>query len=215
MGQRHQIYAILPYTFKQQKEFNWGEEKPEYVDSNVVALHHQWLYGTLPLRRLNQLFAFYQKGHTYKFHVFNKEGSFSGLAEKALQTLYSLDIEEGQFYGVSLLMNDAAKNPRLGDNNDGITIIDFREAGKPKYAFMFLHRAFETAPFQALSAEDYVRSYYNEEEYAQLGYEEEAKTDTEAAISELLSALAPYPVLSTKEVQAVFPSMFEKKETRT
>lgn len=43
MGQRHQIYAVLPYKFKQLKEFVWGDKKEEYVDSNIVVLHHFYL----------------------------------------------------------------------------------------------------------------------------------------------------------------------------
>lgn len=213
MGQRHQIYAVLPYTFQQLKEEVWKEgAKKEYIESNTVALYHGWFYGTLPLRQLKQVFKFYEKGKNEQYHIFNESGQYcSGSPEDALKSLYSIDLESGGYHSVLVEPNIVAQDPRRADNNDGITVIDFRKEKEPKYAFMFFDDYDgERIPYQPLSAEQYVRSYYNDNYYKEHEKSEEYKQKWEKEIKKLVSFFDDYAVLTQAELEDIFPIMFKK-----
>ena len=193
-GQRHQIYA--QYTANNKKE--------------MVALHHQWLYGTLPLRSLVNVI---------KFHKANEEGIllFRHMIEDLLKTIYSINIDDGSF---SQAVNETEYQKkankdgnfdfRLGDNNDGITILSLpSKQGKIGYCFMtfcgcdgkYNENVKDYIPY---SAKEYLEFYYKEEyeEYDELfikGMELVKYIDENAQL------------LTIEEVRAMFPNIAELK----
>lgn len=157
MGMRHQVYVVLP------------TEHPLAKKTPVVGLHHQWLYGHTAARQLARFLTFVQKAGTSMSHPL-----LSGFDDplKILTAIYTCDPEAGYFSNVHPFVGEDAevcKNPLLGDNNEGITVIDLRKLsikngkrrGKIAYAFVsFGHKDFvENTP---MSAREYVHGYYPE-----------------------------------------------------
>ena len=154
---RHQVYVVLP------------TEHPLAKKTPVVGLHHQWLYGHTAARQLARFLTFVQKAGTSMSHPL-----LSGFDDplKILTAIYTCDPEAGYFSNVHPFVGEDAevcKNPLLGDNNEGITVIDLRKLsikngkrrGKIAYAFVsFGHKDFvENTP---MSAREYVHGYYPE-----------------------------------------------------
>lgn len=212
MGQRHQIYCKIPYEFQQMKDYDFNEaSKGEKVPNDIVALHHQWLYGFGPLLKLKQFLDFFNKGIKNPYFVFGKDGLYQrGNVENALQSLYSLDFDTGDYSGLSILTNMEAKNPLCGDNNDGISIIDVSDSENPKYAFMHFADWRGVERLKPLTAEQYVRSYYNESHYKDNEVDAKEVEDIEKEISVLVSYFDNVPLLTERECELLFPSMFVK-----
>lgn len=193
MGQRHQIYGVFKFTDLSGKE-----------TVTRVALHHQWLYGRQALHLLANVLEFDKKA---KRHSPFRDGMDNEL--EALTALYSMDAKGGYFHTVHDL--NGSVNPLHGDNNDGITIIDFTEK-EPRYCFMSLpdnghgDRLEKMVP---LSAADYIRAYYFEGCYF---YEKcpDAIKKIEKEIERLLKRLQPYNVMTLSKVKELFPAMFLK-----
>lgn len=216
MGQRHQFYVKLPFEVHQEKE-RWEQNletgrfemiKKDFLQHPVVALHHQWHYGTLPLKSLKRLLDFYNKSMAsdYDYSLFKKT---YGNADD-IKMILSVDAEHGEITNFSLESFDVALNPLLADNNDGITIVDLSQ-DKPKYAFMFLKDK-----EKVLSAEDYVRYYYNGKEYTRFiaqglsGWDIEHAKKWEEMVLGTLSYYEDIDMLTIEEVKAMFPAMYEE-----
>jgi hypothetical protein len=187
MGERHQIYIRLPYKFVQQ--VSWSSK--ETIENDIIALHHQWLSGFGPVTKLKQFADFFHKGKNEEFFIFT-EHSYQN-PQLAAQSLYNLDIENGHYYPTSILDYNITKNPKLADNDHGITVIDLKEKGILKYCFMFLHN------LNPLSAKSYIDVYYPDRELLKedLLYKES-----------LVNYLENLSVLSSNEVRNIFPGMF-------
>ena len=220
MGQRHQIYLKTPYQFNQENGIDDESKQKVFAKNNIVALHHQWLYGTLPLQQLSQFIKFYNKGIEDQYFVFGNKGDLSGNPEEALKNLYSLNFENG-IYTSSVYIEDydLATNPLMGDNNDGITIIDVSKPEEPRYCFMFLHPENDSTGPKPLSAEEYVRTYYNENEYKEnqhwQGRDQEIER-MESLIQKLVTTFQAeknFKLLSQSEVETIFPTLYKSQET--
>lgn len=190
MGQRHQVYIVV-------KD---GDE------TKVHGIHHQWLYGRQAIQMLGNALKLNAKSGEY--------GPFrrsAHNASEALAAVYSLDVSEGYYHQTHVLEDGETLDPRTGDNNDGITIIDFR-GRKPKYCFMNLGSGDTTimkAPaLTPLTAEQYVRLYYPTNETWYESYEKH-RVEIEKEIAKKLKPLSRYGVLTIAEVKAIFPEMFE------
>lgn len=205
MGQRHQIYVVLPYTFAQKKSYHSNE----YVQSNIVAIHHQWLYSFLPITRVAQFARFYEK------HV-NTESTYgvflsrtSENPENAVAALISFHWEKGVYSECHFLENEFAVNPLFADNNDGITIIDLREKGKFKYCFMFLNEWEGEIPgMTPLSARGYLKAYFDDYDPSNPEWPQKEVIYIEAQIEKVESL----PLLTLEEVKEIFPAMYVEKE---
>lgn len=212
MGQRHQIYCKLPYEFQQKKDYA-DLLNPQYVPSDMIALHHQWMYGFGPLQQMKQFFEFHAKGVESPYYLFGEDGKHgSGNPENALKSLYSLDLSQGTYSELTPLSNEEAKNPLYADNNDGISIIDVSSPSSPKYAFMFFGSAENgIEALKPITAEQYVRSYYNEEHYTSEDFKDDTIKDYESAIAELSSYFNNISLLTERECELLFPSMYVKE----
>ncbi len=150
MGQRHQIYVVLPNNHPDRQK-----------GKGIIGIHHQWLYGHTAVRLAERLlkFVLVAKGE------YNPWCSAIRRAEDMLSACYSCDPDEGYYHDVHILEHGEPQDPRKGDNNDGITVFDLRrltgKRGSIRYCFSsFGHNGLpELTP---LSAREYVRAYYPE-----------------------------------------------------
>jgi hypothetical protein len=165
MGQRHQIYVALPPCGLchgvgvrsdgiGQGHDRTPEGKPKcngcsgtgYRFGRVIGIHHQWLFGRTALRLLRNFLLALDRAESPRDLL-----GTMGDPQKLLAMAYSFDPERGYFSNVHTLEAECS-DPMLGDNNDGITVIDLRAltdptesttppAGKIKVGMMFLDGA--------------------------------------------------------------------------
>ena len=114
MGQRHQIYVKLP-------KVDYNPNNCNNRPTKVIGIHHQWLFGATAMRMLNLLIKFVLNSRIEYCELL---GSNLKDAVHVLKTLYSVDHDKGYFHRTCVLEDGECKDPRLGDNNNGITIID-------------------------------------------------------------------------------------------
>lgn len=120
MGQRHQAYLRLPEVYYNSDNVN---NRPQ----RNVGLHHQWLYGYGAVNALYRFLAWVKKDSDNLRYISHDENG-------AFEAAYSFDHELGYYHRVHTLTKEDSKDPNLGDNNNGITVIDL--AGKiPGYCF--------------------------------------------------------------------------------
>ncbi len=159
MGQRHQIYVKMPENL------------------GVGGLHHQWLYGMRAVEGLARVVAFYKKTMPDPDDKFASGPLHSNTAYgcarqiEAIRSIYSLDQETGDWSYLHNLHEGCERgetpseclDPRNGDNNDGITIIDLSTPRVFKYCFMnicHLEGEIEPKKLTPLSAREYLLCYY-------------------------------------------------------
>lgn len=208
MGQRHQIYVALPEKY-------YYEGNPNNRPQTVIGIHHQWLYGYNAIRRLRNFVEFY-KNSDKKYGPFSPKTSVDH-AMGALTALYSIDVQDGYYHGVHDIYEDGKGvecfDPRKGDNNNGITIIDLTQP-ELKYCFMSvghlecLDKTMENRykNFSPMSAEDYLLLHYPKIRSIQ-EVDPDAETFRLEAIR-CLEELEPSKVLKLSEVKKLFPAMF-------
>lgn len=174
-----------------------------------IVLHNQWLYGCIALELLILLLATIEEHVSKEDPTMCIEGTEEALLSKAEEKHCSE-------------YNCIGWDPMLGDNNNGITVIDARDASHPKYCFMAIHSYTECLDFcpedvrrvlikkrygeyqpargYPLSASDYIDLHYPPRE-------EEPKFKF---IAQLKAALAKYTVLTPAECFEQFPTVYEK-----
>ena len=214
MGQRHQIYLALPPCSLCEgtgKRLDGMEVRggcngcggKGWMHGKVVGVHHQWLYGHTAIKQLGRALSFIKADMAMKSSGKLSSGYVDPVG--ILKGIYSCIPEEGYFHEVHPL-EDECEDPRRGDNNDGITILDARgiRDGRLGYAMMALedgNEGKEKLPeFVPVDACAYVNSYYPRE-----------KRDMN-----LVKLIAPLlknvldsgaTLLSAKDVGEIFPSL--------
>ncbi|KAK0190980.1 hypothetical protein F5146DRAFT_1121358 [Armillaria mellea] len=144
MGQRHQVSAIAKVIPK-------GYTRAYY--RCIAAWHHQWCYGTLPLKATRRFLTLLKQKN-------NAEIVLDEIRRDPADPYF----HRGTFLGPIL---EADMGSTEGDNNDGITVIDVSDALKPAYRFVSvngLEAAGDVPDMAPLSAEQYVRAYYPKED---------------------------------------------------
>lgn len=225
MGQRHQIYAA----------FRPGN-KGKFA---VVGAHHQWLYGRTAVQqasRVMQLMSgLFSKGREDRADYDHYNPFWTKqTAHRTLDSLYSFIPEDGYYSGVVLFYGDQdngeTKDPRRGDNNDGITVFDFRDMSNLGYCFMRLPNDGDTTISKAtggvpMSAREYMSLYYSLRDGMALGQYEEyilkhaeskrqkAKAwrwikDNRAECRNMLRKFNKWRVMSEADCLKIFPAMF-------
>jgi hypothetical protein len=200
MGQRHQLY----YRYYDQKD------KDTEVKPYMVSFHNQWLYGSLPLRRLKYVLQ-YNKSAGDKYKFTEKDSYITGRLgsdpTKILECLITINAQDGVADHVinttdETLLKSGFHDPRRGDNNDGITVVDFTVGKKPAYAFVNINEGDGEGTkdyLEALSAERYALCYYakNSKEWKAFGINGLVKyIDRNARL------------LTTEELAKLFPDMY-------
>ncbi|KAF8971382.1 hypothetical protein BDZ97DRAFT_1913870 [Flammula alnicola] len=168
MGQRHQVYIIarvVPHG---------NPDKPNY--RCIGALHHQWCYGSLPLKAATRFLTLMKQkdnAEIIREEVRALNGLYGSTMREVpvipntpcpftsflLSSAWTTDLSEpDNMYGSNTMRLPAKVGTLEGDNNDGITVIDVTDPETPSYCFVFLD---ERKP---ISATQYIRTYYPETE---------------------------------------------------
>jgi len=152
MGQRHQIYVALPAAGS-----GYGSNRSE----RVIGIHHQWLYGHTAVHMAKRFLTFVDRARETDGRWHPIVSGFQS-PMNILRAIYSSDPDIGYYHDVHDLEGELG-DPRLGDNNDGITVFDLRalpeKRGPISYCFVsFGHKGLpELVP---ISARSYCRAYY-------------------------------------------------------
>ena len=192
MGQRHQFY------FKT-RCYNDSDNKPE-----IIAFHSQWCYGSMPLWRMKWLLEFNEK--TDKFTKLDGKDAFGDISSvfKCLLScntngFFSRIHDTTDETRITRGKNKGITDPRMGDNNDGITVMNFTIKGKPAYAFIDILNDDQPYFLEPLTARDYALIYYKE-------------TDSEwkkYGIPKLIKYIGRRArLLTVEELNAMFPTMY-------
>ena len=208
MGQRHQIYVMLP-------------EEAARDGKRIIGIHHQWLYGHTAVRMAERFLTFVNKADR-NHHPFAR-----GWEPQIdmLKSIYSCDPDEGYYHNVHILEDGEPEDPRMGDNNDGITVFDLRNLGKKRgkisYCFSTLYEHdverepayMGIVPFTPLSARQYCRLYYPEhvDEVRKPGFAIIRNADgTENEPENRVRRLERFhtPVMTPKALHGIWPNVF-------
>lgn len=200
MGQRHQIYVKFPGKL------------------GVAGFHHQWLYGMTAIESLSRVVEFHKNQGEYGPL---KQDVAYGLDRQCdvITSLYSTDHITGYWHYVHNLLKEEdlgpISDPRNGDNNDGITVIDVSN-GDFRYCFMsigHLEGEVDPKPFVPLTAREYLLCYYPKflDKKARQGKELDQET-FDRVLHRLLLVEENSKVLTLAEVKKIFPNMFCKSK---
>lgn len=244
MGQRHQVFVKIvnpvKYLRDPKKELVKQFGTKEY---SILAYHNQWLYGRSALANCIRLLNFGKqftkeektsdKGFgCYQSPICPKgiEANFQTTKElveaigfimnyNAVKTPFT-DAGIGNSYYIGKLDEGINFDFTLGDNNDGITIIDVVEN---KYCFMNIYdqekKSYSVRDLKQnipYHAKDYVRAYYGETKSSINPYYIEKKTDKQIANvlssnirynAKCIKPFEKFEVLSIEEVKSMFPEM--------
>lgn len=163
MGQRHQVYLASKHI------------KHGVTNSNgytILPFHCQWSYGTLPLRAAFRILNWQKKAYDINkiICVDNRGGYFDWENEEdkvvlKAKSIISLDPSDYSIHSYHDIRGDNDGHSRtdftIGDNNDGITIIDLDSM---TYCFMFLSTSeHDYKVLQPITAREYLNVYYTQE----------------------------------------------------
>lgn len=257
MGQRHQIFLNVPNPVHCCYGSRVTDKMREYFGGGVTTIlpyHNQWLYGRSALQScLNALkhsIAVPSKNKTVKsaFGSFSSPFSMNGIdstfsdPEKFVAAIGFImnyipadtDFVEAGFLSSWYLGGDAPEMREdftMGDNNDGITIIDVITN---KYCFMNIstyknakgelsYSANDLPYLVPVSAHEYVKAYYGEtletcnpyhiREERKVAQNKTAKQlvkDIKNQNMKLVKQFAGFEVLTAEEVAVLFPKLSEK-----
>lgn len=215
MGQRHQVYLRVK---------NKNNDKTE-----VIGLHHQWLYGYTAVRLLRNYLTFVGASDS------SKAAATDYNPTKVLEGAYSFDPDRGYHHGVHAGedMKREAQDPRMGDNNNGITVIDLLDPDNPKYCFMSvghlecLHDSVQHPGdiqdnqelfyenFIPIDAEQWMKLHYGKNwkvEFRDSGDADDLQLLKD--ITEWLDFLNNFKVLGVQDCGEIFPDMIDDVKGR-
>lgn len=220
MGQRHQIYMLT------RERTGFDKKAGKTIKSGI---HHQWLFGKGASMKVAEVMEYQKKAVEFDYHPLNGTGIWNGdEPTECLHALYLLDGEGGFSTSVSRLGDWEKKQcerPDIGDNNDGITIYDFRDPKNPKYCMMNIGNqvlddedyrgSVSTLPsLTPVSAEEYVRAYYPEEgtKYQKENYDKKTWAKIQTQVRRIIKRTSPFTVMTLAECKKLFPKMYREAE---
>ena len=251
MGQRHQIFVKIANPIKH----IGGKPSQELVDLfgkgefTILPYHNQWLFGRSALQVcLNLLKHAAQFTHEEKTSTKPWGANHTALAPNGMK--YDFANPDKLTAAIAFILNylpvktefnkagmlnswylgkedpTMREDFRMGDNNDGITIIDvvenkycFMNINEPSYGIGEHSNSASDLPYLfPSSAHDYVRCYYGETPYTISRYKlDNAKENgvTPQALAKdfrngnkkLVRQFAKFGVLTLDEVMAMFPKV--------
>jgi hypothetical protein len=213
MGQRHQVYLRT-------KEKFYNKGNPNNQLPKTLAIHHQWLYGHTAIRLLHNFLKFADKDLKNTYASLND----SQTAMQILTHSYSFDASIAYYHGVSDITEETANDPRNGDNNNGITIIDY-EDGELKYCFLSVghlecmhktvcdpdeettkDRPFTYKNFEPIDVKEWMKLHYGE------NWNDNGEDSGE--IQGLIDFVSKFKLLSVKRLAEIFPDMVSKDKEK-
>lgn len=180
-----------------------------------IGLHNQWLYGCLALEMLIGFLSVISKSTSKSNPEMCDENTDEAIREYARS---------------NRCHDDIGWHPLREDNNNGITIIDARNASKPKYCFMGIHsyteclnaRLEDTSRILARRCEDEdgedsseatyqpCRGYpLSASDYIDLHYHPEMGSEHYVKIAGLKKTLKNCALLSPAECFGIFPELYK------
>lgn len=239
MGQRHQIYVKALNPYREAYGIDKDEFKAKYGTGKytIIAFHNQWLYGgSALLSALN--FLEFNDGFTKEQRLGNDDSTkhrgdgnpfhYQGVRYKASRSVkyyeqmvtaianlltQNTPFREKGWMGSFIINEDNDSDYRdsyeLGDNNDGITLIDTIEN---KYCFMNIgykeddeenHSVSIYEPNVPLTAKQYLEAYYPKSD--------SATQDDDLDNFKLITRFNRYKLMTKGDVKKMFPKMFKKQ----
>ncbi|THH20556.1 hypothetical protein EW146_g830 [Bondarzewia mesenterica] len=218
MGQRHQVYVVARVR---STNATLADAPAKY--RCIVALHHQWCYGRLPLlatRRFLTLVKFPEnaeiirweldhiqdKGEEKNKNKKNKKNTLCPYTAFLLSTSWtaSLADPENPYASSSFLFNPNMGSANM-DNNDGITVIDISDPLSPAYCYV------KRLPGgRPLTAKKYCRSYYPEPDPEELAKSDEQERAIEEHVAEVIASLDGEKVLEHRVLAETWPLEYRK-----
>jgi hypothetical protein len=223
MGQRHQAFIKVVNPVKLKRNYASKEDKAKARKIfgsgkyTMLAIHHQWLYGRSAIYNINHIFNITENMNEYT-NPFSDGYAFESLENYIRDIMMLLQVQtnpkhprgtgiERMVFLNSDCIDEKGKYDNrwdmrldftMGDNNDGISIIDSVER---KYCLMNIceqevgsNNVYELSKLEPSSAIQYVNAYYpNIDDIENNSY-----------CNELLKN---YPILKLKEIQTMFPKM--------
>jgi len=210
MGQRFQAYIKVPAVVYNDVD---GKPNPNNKPAQTYGIHHQWCYGFRALRLSANVLRFWeaeaQMENVIKDNSFSKlTGRLTDTPDKALAKIFGFDPEFG--YMAMTHEEGIWQNPYLGDNNDGIFVVDLENWSNPKYCFYTLNGTDSgLEAHQIVSASDYALSYHKGEA--------EVDTEFQSLIGEEMRVFDRFPEMTYAELHACFeefPNEFMNKKPK-
>ncbi|KIK63966.1 hypothetical protein GYMLUDRAFT_40180 [Collybiopsis luxurians FD-317 M1] len=213
MGQRHQAFIIariVPH----------GSTDGKAYYRCLGALHHQWCYGSLPLRAANRFFELVKNpvnASIIRGELKSLHGKYGRYGQKPdlnavpcpysvflLTCAFKIDFERSYVSGGPLQHGLLPANMGCwdGDNNDGLTILDITDPVNPSYAFCLGPETDADLGDEPCTAEDYLRAYFPD-----LGPASEDSAD-DATMLELVAKFDSLPFLTEEKLAEAWPDEF-------
>lgn len=225
MGQRHQLFLKVNNPVKNKRNYSSDEDKKlmrKIFGSGkhtIIALHHQWLYGRSAVYVVNHILNVTNPNTMNEYNNPFGESYMIESLDKYINDVMMLiqvqsnpkfprgiGIERMIFLNSECIDENGKYNSRwdmrlyfnIGDNNDGISIIDTIER---KYCLMNISyqelgdTSVSNLPSMIpCSAEDYVDSYY---------------PNNEQLRDNIITCLPlkDFPILDKLEISKMFPKM--------
>lgn len=225
MGQRFQLFLKVNNPVKNKRNYSSDEDKKlmrKMFGSGkhtIIALHHQWLYGRSAVYVVNHILNVTNPNTMNEYNNPFGESYMIDSLEKYIDDVMMLlqvqsnpkfprgiGIERMTFLNSECIDDNGKYDSRwdmrlyfnIGDNNDGISIIDTIER---KYCLMNISSqelgdtSVNNLPSMIpCSAEDYVNSYY---------------PNNEQLRDNIITCLPlkNFPILDKKEISKMFPKM--------
>lgn len=220
MGQRHQIFIKTHNPVKTDKYMSdEDKKKARKLFGNkkytIIALHHGWLYGLSAVANIVNVMNATKDTEEVRNSVFTENPymtyDLDGWIDKA-KTLLEAQLNPKHPRGIGvekmLLLNEESKeymsDCTIGDNNDGITIIDtINRTYCMMNIFTFEDEDGDTDGIYGLpsmkpvSAMEYAKAYYPDEDDAD-------------QVNNIVQDLDEYEVMTEKELAKLFPKNFKK-----
>jgi len=223
MGQRHQTFIKVNNPLKLKRVYANDTDKKlarkifgsgKYT---MLAIHHRWLYGRSAVYNINHIFNITENMNEYN-NPFSDGYTFESLESYIKEVMMLLQVQTNPLHprgtGIErmIFLNsdcidengkydnrwDMRLDFTMGDNNDGISIIDSVER---KYCLMNISthdmEYTDVSRLKTLipsSAIQYVNAYYPSID----------DIEDNSYCNELLKN---YPILKLKEIQTMFPKM--------
>jgi len=265
MGQRHQIFVKItnpiPHLNLNKEDQKRAEKEFGTGKFSIIAYHNQWLYGRSALQNCLNILKFSSQftkdtkatdksyngydcpfspnGYKYKFDTTEKITTAIGFIMnfRVVKTAW-LEAGIGGSWYIGKTDEGINSNFMLGDNNDGITIVD---AVENKYCFMNINNyksddelcysASDLPYLQPVGAREYVAAYYGETIETTnpyyFGDHDRSKVtmsvDKQQGIvnktikvnNKAVAGFKKFTVLTHAEIKAMFPKMTEFPLTKS
>ncbi|ETW84443.1 hypothetical protein HETIRDRAFT_416134 [Heterobasidion irregulare TC 32-1] len=222
MGQRHQVFVVAQVIPK-------GTPADSHSQGYqcIVALHHQWCYGRLPLlatRRFLTLLRVPENAEIVRWELNEIRANWESLDDNEnlcpyiaslLVSCWSASLEPHKTYatGTSCHLLSPFMGSGDGDNNDGITIIDITDCQSPAYCFVSvgsMESRVRVPSWRPLTAERYCRAYYPRPDPEILDQDDEARRLEENVVS-IIASLDNETVLDYSVLVDTWPTEYRKK----